>query len=173
MKYTFLYLQLRCEILVICVCTVFFLQLLMCFRIHTNHKSCEHAYDICIHANMHATHTHTFIHVCTYISLWCPETVWPSTGMWSEAGNVWAMKACVYAGCSRPPPARGKTDTNTTSFALLPSLLLLQTLNVILSHLCFSKSISSTLFSLFSFLVSFFIKENWVANHNTGLLYRF
>lgn len=49
--------------------------------------------------------------------LWCPESVWPSAEMWSEAGNVRAMKACVYAGCSRPSPARGKTDTSAAPLA--------------------------------------------------------
>lgn len=28
------------------------------------------------------------------------------------------MKACVYAGCSRPSPARGKTDTRAAPLAL-------------------------------------------------------
>lgn len=60
----------------------------------------------------------TRTHARAYNSLWCPEPVWPSTGMWSEAGNVWAMKACVYAGCSRPSPARGKTDTRAAPLAL-------------------------------------------------------
>lgn len=70
-------------------------------------------------ARMYANaHTHTYAHMHTLNSLWCPEPVWPSAGMWSEAGNVWAMKACVYAGCSRPSPARGKTDTSAASFAL-------------------------------------------------------
>lgn len=73
--------------------------------VSVNHKSRDHAYHTYMYANMHH-------------SLWCPEPVWPSAGMWSEAGNVWAMKACVYAGCSRPSPARGKTDTSTASFAL-------------------------------------------------------
>ena len=79
---------------------------------HVNRKSMSmHTIHACMQIHTH-THTHT------HSSLWCPEPVWPSAGMWSEAGNVWAMKACVYAGCSRPPPARGKTDTSTASFAL-------------------------------------------------------
>lgn len=73
-------------------------------------------------ASEHAYHTYMYANTCTHWiahnSLRCPEPVWPSAGMWSEAGNVWAMKACVYAGCSRPSPARGKTDISTASFAL-------------------------------------------------------
>lgn len=63
----------------------------------------------------------SLLHTHTLSLLWCPALVWPSAGMWSEAGNVWAMKACVYAGCSRPPSARGKTDTIPTPF--MPHLL--------------------------------------------------
>lgn len=61
-------------------------------------------------------------YVSTYTGslLWHPELVWPSAGMWSEAGNVWAMKACVYPGYSHPPPpARGKTDTTRIALFIL------------------------------------------------------
>lgn len=44
-------------------------------------------------------------------SPWCPVLVWPGAGLWREAGNVWTMKACVYAGQSWYSPARGKTHT--------------------------------------------------------------
>lgn len=70
-------------------------------------------------ASMHSIHAcmqmYTYIYCKTHL-LWCPEPVWPSAGMSSQAGNVWAMKACVYAGCSRPSPARGKTDTSIAPF---------------------------------------------------------
>lgn len=88
----------------------------------------------------------------TYNSLRCPELVWPSARMWSEAGNVWAMKACVYAGCSRPPPARGKTDTSTTSFTLhLLSSSSSKPFSVIFSHLWLTKSLSLSHWFLPSF----------------------
>lgn len=135
-------------------------------QVHINHK---HAYCARTNAKTHTTCARTHVH--TRSSLWCPAPVWPSAGMWSEAGNVWAMKACVYAGCSHPSPARGKTDTSAASFAL-HLLLLLQTLNVIFSHLQVSK-ISSfapvpTSFLSFSFSLSFFHFHHWQLSHNTG-----
>lgn len=66
------------------------------------------------------------------------------------------MKACVYAGCSRPPPARGKTDTSTASF--MPHLLssfLSKLFSQILSHLWFCK-IPSFNFYFFLFVLFFY-----------------
>lgn len=126
MKYIFFYLQTRCVFQsVICVHSWFHTEAVIVLMItercaqtmwvHFNHKSSEDAYHTCTFIH---THRQKHIRTHTHNSLWCPAPVWPSAGMWSEAGNVWAMKACVYAGCSRPSPARGKTDTSTASFAL-------------------------------------------------------
>lgn len=116
---------------------------------------------------------HANTHAKTHNSLWCAELVWPSAGMWSEAGNVWAMKACVYAGCSRPPPARGKTDTSTASFTL-HLLSSSKPFSVIFSHLCLTKIPSLSHWSLpsFSHLTIHLLvtTEKWAASRKTTSL---
>lgn len=86
------------------------------------------------------------VYVCTALAAVSWACVAPALGMWSEAGNVLAMKACVYAGCcSRPPPARGKTDTSAASLRQEK-----KPFDVIVSHLCFSNHLTPVL--LFHFL---------------------
>lgn len=78
--------------------TEFSFTLLFCFHLSVNTRSTQAL-------------SFSFFPSLLHFSLLRCALVWPYIGMWRGAGNVWTMKACVYAGCSWSSPASGKTDT--------------------------------------------------------------
>lgn len=113
--------------------------------VHFNHKISDHAYHTCMHAN---THTHTHRTHCGVLSLCGPVL---GCGVKQEMCEPWRHVFMLAAVAHHQPEGK---QTPAPLRLLSISLLLLQTLSVIFSHLWFSKISSLTPVS--SFIAVFF-----------------
>lgn len=143
MKYTFLYLQLKCVFSDLCLLSIYPCNYADVVGVLANHRSCEHAYRTCMHAN-----THTCMHTHLAVVSWdCVAQRWDVE---------WSRKCVSHEGmclCWLQSPTTSQRENrhqhrSVCSPSLSPSP---PTLNMIFSHLCFSKIVSLALdfFSLF------------------------